>query len=165
MAVKVIVLSVAISLVFIIFSNITCSHHGLGSRSADGLLHEPGDDADDLLHEADVVQQGYQAAEVDDYREDLEGEEVVGERLAEEELDADVNFVDEGLDHVAHHLEALEGRFEAEDEEGKEELNQAAPDDRSPFHLRHTPGNIIPIKRIFTVTFSTHLDCQINFNI
>ncbi len=51
---------------------------GLGSAGAHGALHDPGDDADDLLHEADVVEDGEEGRDEDDGRQDGEGEDGEG---------------------------------------------------------------------------------------
>ncbi len=48
---------------------------GFGSAGAHGALHDPGDDANDLLHEADVVEQGEERGDEDDGGKDGEGED------------------------------------------------------------------------------------------
>ena len=53
---------------------------GLGAAGAHGALHDPGDDLDDLLHEADVVQDGEEGGDEDDGGQNGEGED--GERVA-----------------------------------------------------------------------------------
>ena len=53
---------------------------GFGSAGAHGALHDPGDDADDVLHHADVVHDGKERRDEDDGRQDREGEG--GERVA-----------------------------------------------------------------------------------
>ena len=53
---------------------------GLGAGGSHGALHDPGDGADDLLHEADVVEQSEEGGDEDDGGKDGEGED--GERIA-----------------------------------------------------------------------------------
>jgi len=47
---------------------------GFGARGAHGALHDPGDDADDVLHETDVIHDREEGADEDDGGEDGEGE-------------------------------------------------------------------------------------------
>ena len=49
-----------------------------GSACAHGALHDPGDDLDDLLHDAEVIEDGKEGADEDDRRKHGEGEDGEG---------------------------------------------------------------------------------------
>ena len=51
---------------------------GFGSGDAHGLLHDPGEGADDELHETDVVEDGEERRDEDDGGKDFEGEDGQG---------------------------------------------------------------------------------------
>ena len=109
---------------------------GFGAGSAHGALHDPGDDADDVLHEANVVHDGEEGADEDDGRQHGEGEG--GERVAgcadaaEDERGA-VGAVaeqagDDGRDVVQDGLTGVP----LDDQEGEDDLQREAPGDGAP---------------------------------
>ena len=105
----------------------------LGTAGSHGALHDPGDDLDDLLHEADVVEHGEEGGDEDDGGKDGEGED--GERIAGSSEGAEdqrgaVDGVgkqagDDGGDFVKDSLSGVP----LDDEEGEEDLQAEAPDD------------------------------------
>ena len=124
--------------------------HGLRARDAHGFEHDPGEAADDDLHEADVVHDGEKGGDEDDCGEDLEGEDgagigvsVVGEdvakgscageaELAEEDLGAGEGGGEHVLDDVAGPAHGVAAEVEAENEEGEEDLESESPGDGAP---------------------------------
>ena len=53
---------------------------GFGAGGSHGALHDPGDDADDVLHEADVIHDREERADEDDGGKNGEGEDGEGRR-------------------------------------------------------------------------------------
>jgi len=109
---------------------------GLCAAGSHGALHDPGDDADDPLHEADVVEDGEEGRDEDDCGEDGEGEDgerVSGnteraedyggaiDRMGEQGGDDNTGLVQEGL-----------AVGPLNDEEGEDDLKAEAPEDGAP---------------------------------
>ena len=103
---------------------------GLRSGDAHGLLHDPGEGADDELHEADVIEDGEEGRDEDDGGENFEGEDghgrVVAER-AEDHGGAGDGVGEELIDAVAGGGEDALADCGFEDDDGEDELEAEAP--------------------------------------
>ncbi len=109
---------------------------GFRAASAHGALHDEGDDLDDLLHEADMVEDGEEGADEDDGGKDGEGED--GERAlrvaecTEDEGGAVDGVAEEAGDDAGDAGEDDLAGVPLDDREGEEDLQAEAPDDGAP---------------------------------
>ena len=110
---------------------------GLGAGGAHGALHDPGDDLDDLLHDADVVEDGEEGGDEDDGGQDGEGED--GERVAgvprgpktmRGAVDGVAEQAGDGVASRRARMRLAEAPLD--DEEGEEDLQAETPGDGAP---------------------------------
>ena len=110
---------------------------GLRAGGAHGALHEPGDDLDDVLHDAEVIEHREERGDKDDRGQDGEGED--GERAVrvaelgpKTRMEPSAAWPSMAVTWSADRLEDLLAEGPLNDEEGEEDLEAETPDDRAP---------------------------------
>ena len=106
----------------------------LGARGAQAAAHDPGEGPHHRLHQAEVVEHAHQGGEEDDGGQDLEGEEVVLEGVAEDEAGAEIDVAEKGGEEPAGQGEQGLARTGLEDEQGEEELQTNAGPHQTQVH-------------------------------
>jgi hypothetical protein len=109
---------------------------GLGSRDAHGLLHDPGEGADDELHKADVIENGEEGRDEDDGGKNSEGEDREGggivAEITEDHGGAGDRVCEKLVDTVARGGEETLANGRLEDEDGEDELEAESPGHGAP---------------------------------
>ena len=99
-------------------------------------MHDEGDDLDDLLHEADVVEDGEEGRDEDDGGQNGEGEDrdrrSGNAEIAEDERGAIDGVAEQAGDEVGDGLEHGLAIGPLDDGEGEDDLQAEAPDDGLP---------------------------------